>query len=138
MSTLLWTGCATPPPTTGSLPEAVSPAQPGTVPTPPVDPQTQEQAYEHNRSGMMKMAMARFDEAIVDFQMAAEMMEDYTILDRPLVYTPVFMIAWAYEKLGDGVNACKTYQRFLDLAPGALAEPSKVSHARDYLDRCRG
>lgn len=101
-------------------------------------PREAEAAYEHNRAGMVNMSMARFEEAIEEFRQAASLLEDYAILDRPLVYTPIFMMGWAYEKLGQTAEACREFKKFLEIASPDLAEPGKVFHARSFLDACRG
>lgn len=95
----------------------------------------EEEAYEHNRAGMVNMSMARFEQAIEDFRKAAALLSDYQIRGRPLVYTPIFMMAWAYEKLGRLKEACGYYQRFLEISPPDLIEPTKALHAREVLDQ---
>ncbi|HET6466104.1 MAG TPA: hypothetical protein VLY20_09650 [Nitrospiria bacterium] len=95
--------------------------------------QSEEEAYEHNRQGMIAMSEAEFEEAIVEFQTAAALAKDYQIRNRPLIYTPVFMTAWAYEKIGRMSAACGEFQRFLKIAPADAIESTKAEHARDYL-----
>ena len=95
----------------------------------------EEEAYEHHRAGLLNMSMARFEEAIGDFRKAAALLSDYQIRGRPLVYTPIFMMAWAYEKLGRFREACGYYQRFLEISPTGLIEPTKALHAREVLDQ---
>lgn len=104
-----------------------------TSPGPCVMAQSEEEAYEHNRQGMIAMSEAEFDEAIVEFRKAAALAKDYQIRDRSLIYTPVFMTAWANEKLGRVTEACGEFQRFLEIAPPDAIEPTKAEHARDYL-----
>lgn len=96
----------------------------------------EEEAYEHNRVGMIDMSMARFEEAIVEFGKAAALLPDYRIQGRPLIYTPIFMTAWAYEKIGSLGKACEHYLKFLDVAPPGRVEASKALHAREILDSC--
>ena len=95
--------------------------------------QSEEEAYEHNRQGMIAMSEAEFEEAIVEFQKAAALAQDYQIRGRSLIYTPVFMTAWANEKIGRVTEACGAFQQFLDIAPQDAIEPTKAEHARDYL-----
>lgn len=106
------------------------------VPSHPATAQSeaiQEDAYEHNRQGMIAMSEAEFEAAIAEFQSAAALAKDYQIIGRPLVYTPVFMTAWAYEKIGRIHEACREFQRFLAMAPPEAVEQTKAEHARDYL-----
>lgn len=99
----------------------------------------QEEAYEHNRQGMIAMSQAEFEEAIAEFQKAASLSEDYEITGRPLNYTPVFMAAWAQEKIGRVEDACRSFRRFLQIALTEAAEQTKVEHAREYIaQHCRG
>jgi len=63
----------------------------------PMSPR-EEKAYEHNRKGMINMSKALFDEAIVEYKKAYGLVHDYQIRDKSLIYTPIFMTAWAYEK----------------------------------------
>jgi tetratricopeptide (TPR) repeat protein len=86
---------------------------------------------------MVDMSMARFEEAIEEFRKAAVLLPDYQIRGRPLVYTPIFMTAWAYEKLGRQNEACDQYQKFLEISPPEMVEQSKAQHAQDVLDQCR-
>ncbi len=92
-----------------------------------------DDAYEHNRQGMIAMSKADFEEAIAEFQSAAALAKDYQIIGRPLVYTPVFMTAWAYEKIGRTHEACRGFQQFLAIAPSESVEATKADHASDYL-----
>ncbi len=92
-----------------------------------------EHAYAYNRDGMIAMSKARFEEAIDQFQKAADLVPDYGITRRGLLYTPNFMIAWANEKLGRDQEACRYFHRFLELAPGEWLEPSKADHAKTFL-----
>lgn len=94
-----------------------------------------ERAYAYNRDGMIDMSMAQFDEAIEQFQHAADLVPDYGITRRDLRYTPTFMIGWAHEKQGRVEEACRAYHRFLDLAPAQLIEQGKADHANQYFDR---
>lgn len=94
-----------------------------------------EQAYAYNRAGMIAMSKAEFDDAIEQFQKAAELVPDYGITRRGLRYTPNFMIGWAHEKTGRDVDACRSFRRFLDLAPHQWMEEEKADHARQYLGR---
>ena len=99
---------------------------------------TDETAYEHNRQGMIAMSQARFEEAIREFEKAAAIAEDYQIKDRSLNYTPVFMTAWASEKIGEVASACRQFERFLIIAPSEMVELTKAEHARSYRARfCR-
>jgi tetratricopeptide (TPR) repeat protein len=95
--------------------------------------QSEDEAYEHNRQGMIAMSEAEFEEAISEFQKAAALAEDYQIIGRPLVYTPVFMTAWAHEKIGRIPDACRGFARFLAIAPPGSVEKTKAEHAGDYL-----
>jgi len=97
-----------------------------------LSPDDKEDAYEFNRQGMIAMSQAEFEEAISDFQKAASIKEDYQILGRPLIYTPVFMTGWASEKIGRTDEACRAFRRYLQIALMAPAEKTKVDHARDY------
>lgn len=96
-----------------------------------------QEAYEHNRAGMVNMSMARFEEAIAEFNQAAALLPDYQIRGRPLVYTPIFMTGWAYEKIGRLNEACRHYQRFLEIVPPEVVEETKAQHAREILEKCR-
>ena len=95
-----------------------------------------DQAYSYNREGMIAMSKAQFKEAIDQFQQAAELVPDYGITHGDLRYTPNFMIAWAYEKLGEWESACQYFQRFLNLAPAEWQdiETEKTDHAGAFLD----
>lgn len=95
-------------------------------------------AYNHNRQGMISMSMARFGEAVEDFQKAASLAVDYEIRGEKLQYTPLFHAGWASEKMGDREGACDAYQKFLEVAPAELAEASKVDHANIFIGKnCR-
>jgi tetratricopeptide (TPR) repeat protein len=94
-----------------------------------------EQAYAYNKAGMIDMSKAQFDEAIEQFQHAAELVPDYGITRRDLLYTPNFMIGWAHEKQGRVEEACRAFRRFLDLAPASLIEQGKADHANQYFDQ---
>jgi hypothetical protein len=95
--------------------------------------QSEDEAYEHNRQGMIAMSEAEFEEAIIEFQKAAVLAKDYQITGRPLIYTPVFMTAWANEKIGRTHEACREFQHFLTMAAPESVEETKAEHARDYL-----
>ena len=95
-------------------------------------------AYEHNRAGMINLSMARFEEAIVEFEKAVALYPDYQIQGQPLVYTPIFMTAWAYEKIGRIDKACEYYRKFLEISPPDAVEATKAQHARDVLHGCAG
>jgi tetratricopeptide (TPR) repeat protein len=97
----------------------------------------ENEAYEHNRAGMANMSMARFEEAITEFSQAAALLPDYQISGRPLVYTPIFMTGWAYEKTGRLNEACRHYRKFLEIAPPEVIEETKAQHAREALEKCR-
>ncbi|MBI3608401.1 MAG: hypothetical protein HY207_10575 [Nitrospirae bacterium] len=92
-----------------------------------------ERAYALNREGMIAMSEARFKEAIDAFQRASQLVSDYGILGRPLMYTPVFMTGWASEKIEAVAAACNAYRRFLDIAPKEAIEETKADHATAYL-----
>lgn len=94
-----------------------------------------EQAYQYNREGMIAMSKARFEDAVEHFQKAAALVPDYGITRRGLRYTPNFMTAWAYEKLGRSEEACRYFRHFLDLAPGEWLEAEKADHANGFLAR---
>ena len=98
-------------------------------------PRVADEAYGWNREGMMAMSQARFEDAIRHFLRAAELAEDYQVQGRPLVYTPVFMAAWAHEKSEKRAGACREYRRFLKVALSEKMEPTKAEHARDYLSQ---
>lgn len=95
--------------------------------------QSDDEAYEHNRQGMIAMSEAGFEEAIMEFQIAAALAKDYQITGRPLIYTPVFMTAWANEKIGRISEACRRYEQFLKIAPPEVMEPTKADHAQTYI-----
>lgn len=108
------------------------------IPIPTTTAQSQDEAYEHNRLGMIAMSKAEFDEAIEKFREAARLVTDYQIRGRPLVYTPVFMTGWAYEKTGRDAEACEAYRRFLTIASPEALEETKAEHAREFIsERCR-
>ena len=94
-----------------------------------------EEAYALNQEAMADMSMAQFDSAARKFLEAATMVQDYQIKDRKLRYTPTFMAAWAFEKEGHRAEACRSYQRFLEIAPPEYREATKADHAKDYLSR---
>ena len=91
-----------------------------------------EKAYDLNRQGMIDMSEAKFEEAVVLFQEAAKLKSDYEITGRPLLYTPIFMSAWAYEKIGDKKNACDAFRLFINRS-GASAESTKKDHAEHFI-----
>ena len=96
-----------------------------------------DKAYDLNRQGMTDMSEARFEEAIVLFQEAAKLKSDYEITGKPLLYTPTFLAAWAFEKIGDRKKACGEFRLFLKRA-GSDAEPTKKEHADDFIkNHCR-
>jgi len=94
-----------------------------------------ERAYAYNREGMIAMSKALFDNAIEQFQKAADLVPDYGITRRGLRYTPNFMIGWAHEKNGRQEEACRSFRRFLDLATRPWIEEEKADHASQYLGR---
>ncbi|MEW6325234.1 MAG: tetratricopeptide repeat protein [Nitrospirota bacterium] len=94
-----------------------------------------EEAYARNRDGMIAMSKARFDEAIEHFQQAADLVPDYGITRRGLLYTPNFMTGWAYEKLGRSEEACRYFRRFLETAPVQRLEADKADHATEFMQR---
>ena len=97
-----------------------------------------EEAYEHNRQGMIAMSQARFEEAIRNFEEAAALAGDYEIQGRPLVFTPAFMGAWASEKIGHRAGACEGYTRFLEMTRKKEVEETKAHHASEFVARsCR-
>ncbi len=102
------------------------------IPSPGISEELAEKAYELNRQGMIDMSEAKFDEAILLFQQAAQLKSDYEISGRPLLYTPIFMTAWAYEKTGESGKACETFHLFINRS-GALAEPAKKAHADQFI-----
>jgi hypothetical protein len=102
------------------------------------DPNEEERAYGLNREGMIAMSEARFVEAIDAFQRAAELASDYSIMGRPLMYTPVFMSGWASEKIGRTRQACAAYRDYLRIAVEHPVEPTKVEHATGFIaTNCR-
>ncbi len=92
-----------------------------------------DEAYGLNRDAMVDMSEAQFEQAAAKFIRAARIAPDYTIGGRPLLYTPNFMAAWAYEKLGNSEDACRYFRKFLEVAPHDTIESTKADHARDYL-----
>ncbi len=94
-----------------------------------------EEAYALNQEAMADMSMAQFDSAAGKFLEAAAMVQDYQIRGRKLRYTPTFMAAWAFEKEGHRPEACRSYQRFLEITPPEYREATKADHARDFLNR---
>ncbi|MBI1821692.1 MAG: hypothetical protein HY036_05950 [Nitrospirae bacterium] len=91
-----------------------------------------DKAYDLNRQGMIDMSEAKFEEAIVLFQEAAKLKFDYEITEKPLLYTPTFLTAWAFEKIGDREKACEEFRLFLKRA-GSHVEPTKKEHADDFI-----
>ena len=92
-----------------------------------------EEAYALNQEAMVDMSMAEFESAARKFLKAAALVPDYGVKDRNLRYTPIFMAAWAFEKIGDEAEACRYFRRFLEIASPEDREPTKVEHAQDYL-----
>lgn len=101
----------------------------------PLSPR-EERAYEHNRKGMINMSKALFDEAIVEYRKASNLVPDYKIRNQSLIYTPLFMTAWAYEKIGEIFMACLHYKQFLKITSVGFIEETKKSHAREYIKQC--
>ncbi|MHB8481520.1 MAG: tetratricopeptide repeat protein [Nitrospiria bacterium] len=93
-----------------------------------------DKAYDLNRRAMIDMSEAKFEEAADLFQEAAKLKSDYEISGKPLLYTPTFMTAWAYEKIGDRKKACDEFSLFLKRA-GVLVEPTKKEHADDFIKK---
>lgn len=91
-----------------------------------------EKAYELNRQAMIDMSEAKFEEAIILFEQATRLKSDYEITGRPLVYTPIFMTAWAYEKLGNSKKACEAFHLYIQRS-GTSAEPTKKDHADHFI-----
>ena len=115
---------------------AVSPSPPvlpGPEPPPLQRSQLEQEAYEHNRAGMLNMSMARFEEAVEEFIQAVNLAQDYGIRGGFLVYTPTFMTAWTYEKMDRMEQACRHYRKFLRIAPSQWIEASKQDHSQQYL-----
>ncbi|MBI3594738.1 MAG: hypothetical protein HY200_07245 [Nitrospirae bacterium] len=81
---------------------------------------------------MIDMSEAKFEEAIVLFRQASELRSDYEITGRPLLYTPLFMTAWAYEKIGNSRKACEFFHLFASRS-GKLAELTKKEHADRFI-----
>ena len=97
-----------------------------------------EQAYRLNQDAMMDMNTAQFGSAAEKFIQAAALFPDYAIRSKGLLYTPNFMAAWAYEKIGDAPKACRYFKRFIEVAPIETREETKTDHAKSYLGRhCR-
>jgi tetratricopeptide (TPR) repeat protein len=102
------------------------------------DPNDEDRAYAMNREGMVALSEGRFEDAIESFERAAKLSTDYTIIGRPLMYTPVFMSAWGSEKLGRTQQACRAYREYLRIAVEHPVEPTKIDHATAYVaDSCR-
>ena len=98
----------------------------------------QAKAYALNQEAMVDMSMAQFDSAADKFIEAAELISDYKIKDQSLRYTPNFMAAWAYEKIGDAPKACRYFKKFIEVATIEDREQTKTDHAENYLGRhCR-
>ncbi|HET8760511.1 MAG TPA: hypothetical protein VFN94_05560 [Nitrospiria bacterium] len=97
------------------------------------DPNDHDRAYDLNREGMIAMSEARFTEAIDAFRQAAALATDYSIMGRPLMYTPVFMSAWGAEKIGRTRQACAAYRDYLRIAVEHPVEPTKVDHAKGFI-----
>jgi tetratricopeptide (TPR) repeat protein len=93
-----------------------------------------EKAYALNQDAMVDMSTAEFESAAQKFLEAAALVPDYRIKDRPLRYTPTFMAAWAFEKMGNLLKACVYYKKFLEIAPAEEREPTKAEHAQDFLN----
>jgi tetratricopeptide (TPR) repeat protein len=96
----------------------------------------EEEAYQFNRTGMIDMSMALFEEAIVAFKKASQLAQDYQIRDQSLMYTPTFMTAWSYEKIGEVQEACRYFREFLQNAPKKYIEDTKEQHANAFLTQC--
>lgn len=94
-----------------------------------------EEASALNQDAMVDMSMAEFESAARKFLKAAALVPDYGVKDRNLRYTPTFMAAWAFEKIGDEAEACRYFRRFLEIASPEDREPTKGEHATDYLNR---
>jgi len=94
------------------------------------------EAYQFNRTGMIDMSMAMFEEAIVEFKKASNLAQDYQIRNQSLMYTPTFMTAWAYEKIGHIQAACRYFRGFLQIAPEKYIEETKKQHANEYINQC--
>ena len=92
-----------------------------------------DEAFELNRDAMVDMSMAQFDSAAEKFIQAAALVPDYGIKGRRLQYTPNFMAAWAYEKMGKTQEACLYFRKFLDIAPLGDRELTKAEHAQEYV-----
>lgn len=92
-----------------------------------------EDAFELNRDAMVDMSMAEFESAAEKFIRAADLVPDYGIKGRRLQYTPNFMAAWAFEKMGKAQNACLYFKKFLDIAPLGDRELTKTEHAQEYV-----
>ncbi|HEY5649593.1 MAG TPA: hypothetical protein VLB09_07240 [Nitrospiria bacterium] len=94
---------------------------------------SEDEAYQHNRQGMISMGMARFEEAIRSFRKASSLVEDYRIRGRKLEYTPIFHTGWASEKIGERAEACHAFERFLAVVPEDGADPTKIEHAEAFV-----
>ncbi len=92
-----------------------------------------EKAYALNQDAMVDMSMAQFKSAAEKFIQAANLVPDYQIKDQKLGYTPTFMAAWSYEKIGNVSEACRYFRRFLEIITLEEREPTKSEHAEDYL-----
>jgi tetratricopeptide (TPR) repeat protein len=97
------------------------------------DPIDEDQAYALNRDGMVALSEGRFEDAIAAFDHAAKLATDYTIIGRPLMYTPIFMSGWGSEKIGRTQQACRAYREYLRIAVEHPVEPTKVDHAKAYI-----
>lgn len=93
----------------------------------------EEDAYALNQEAMVDMSTAEFESAARKFLEAGALVPDYGIKNRSLRYTPTFMAAWAFEKMGNGAEACRYFKKFLEIAPPEQRETTKVEHAQDYL-----
>lgn len=92
-----------------------------------------DEARDLNRDGMVEMSQAQFESAADKFLAAAQRVPDYGLSGGELRYTPTFMAAWAYEKIGRRSLACRYFSEFLRIASETSDEPTKLNHARDYL-----
>ena len=97
-----------------------------------------EKAYILNQEAMIDMSTAQFQPAAQKFIKAASIAQDYQIRGRSLVYTPIFMAAWAFEKIKDFDQSCRYFKQFLEISPVEYREETKVKHAREFLGgHCR-
>jgi hypothetical protein len=102
------------------------------------DARDDDRAYALNREGMVAMSEGRFEDAIAAFDGAAKLATDYSIIGRPLMYSPVFMSGWGSEKIGRTNQACRAYREYLRIAVEHPVEPTKVDHANAYIStNCR-